>query len=193
VLKLASATDPAWAERAAPHADEILVDHAHLEKKAAGMAMTLLFQYPGEPALQLPLAALAREELSHFEEALGHLARRGVPFVRARASAYAGRLRRVIRPDEPGRLLDLLLCAALIEARSCERLGLLAEALEDAELARFYHALHRAEARHHGLYVELACRVASKEAVAERLETITLHEAKVLADLPVEPRLHGNA
>jgi tRNA-(ms[2]io[6]A)-hydroxylase len=193
VLKLASATDPAWAPRAARQADAILVDHAHLEKKAAGMAMTLLFQYPDEPALQLPLASLAREELAHFEEVLAHLARRGVPFVRTRASAYAGRLRRLIRPDEPERLLDLLLCAAVIEARSCERLGLLAEALDDPELAHFYRALRTAEARHHGLYVELACTVAEPDAVAERLEAITCHEAAVLAELPVEPRLHGNA
>ncbi len=191
MLKLASATTPAWAERAAAHLDEILLDHAHCEKKAAGMAVTLIFRYPDRPALMAPLSALAREELGHFEAVLRQLEGRGLAFRRQAPSPYAGRLRRSVREGEPERLLDLLLCSALIEARSCERLGLLAEALPEPALATFYRELRAAEARHHGVYVDLACGVAPREAVAGRLETLAAHEAAVLAETPGAPRLHG--
>jgi tRNA-(ms[2]io[6]A)-hydroxylase len=190
VLKLAAATSPAWTARALAHLDEVLLDHAHCEKKAAGVALRLLFQYPERASFQAPLAALAREELAHFEAVLAVLAERGIPFARQRPSAYAGRLRSAVAAQEPARLVDTLLCSALIEARSCERLGLLAEALPDPELAGFYAALRAAEARHHGVYVALACEVAPRDAVAERLAALAAHEAAVLA-LANEPRLHG--
>ena len=190
MLKLASETPAAWTARALAHLDELLLDHAHCEKKAAGVALTLLFQYPERASFQAPLAALAREELSHFEAMLGVLATRAIPFRRQRPSAYAGRLRAAVSPREPERLLDTLLCSALIEARSCERLGLLADALPDTELARFYAALRAAEARHHGVYVELACALAPRETVAARLAQLAVHEAEVLA-AACEPRLHG--
>ena len=190
MLKLASETPAAWTARALVDLDEVLLDHTHCEKKAAGNALTLLFQYPERASLQAPLAALAREELSHFEAMLGLLARRGVPFRRQRPSPYAGRLRSAVSAREPERLIDTLLCSALIEARSCERLGLLAEALPDPELARFYASLRAAEARHHGLYVELACVVAPRTQVAARLAELAQHEAQAV-DRGSEPRLHG--
>jgi len=193
MLKLASETEPAWVVRALAGLGEVLLDHAHCEKKAAGMAVTLIFQYPEHPELLEPLSRLAREELGHFEEVLGWLARREIPFRRQRPSPYAGRLHRRVRAQEPERLLDTLLCAALIEARSCERLGLLSKALAagDPPLAHFYQQLRTAEARHHGLYVELACRVADTACVEERLVELAAEEARVLAQAPPTPRLHN--
>jgi len=193
LLRLASRTAPAWTAHALAHLDEILLDHAHCEKKAAGAALTLLFQYPDRAALQAPLAALAREELAHFEAVLALLGQRGLAFRRQRPGPYAGRLRAATASREPERLVDTLLCAALIEARSCERLGLLAEACAAPELAGFYRSLHAAEARHHALYVELACEIAPREAVAARLAALAEHEARVLAEAPPLPRLHGGA
>ena len=190
MLKLASETPAAWTVRALAALDEVLLDHAHCEKKAAGVALTLLFQYPERASFQAPLAALAREELAHFEAMLALLAQRGIAFRRQRPSAYAGRLRTAVSAREPARLVDTLLCSALIEARSCERLGLLADALPDAALARFYASLRAAEALHHGVYVELACEVAPRDAVAARLAELAAHEADVLAGAH-EPRLHG--
>jgi tRNA-(ms[2]io[6]A)-hydroxylase len=189
---IASRTEPGWAAHALAHLDVVLVDHAHLERKA-GTAVRLLFQYPDRLALQAPLAALAREELAHFEEVLAHLARRGVAFGRQQPSQYAGRLRAAARSRDPERLVDTLLCCALIESRSCERLGLLAEALEavDAELAHFYADLERAEARHQNVYVELAESVASRDDVRARLAELAKHEADVVAALPRAPRLHS--
>jgi tRNA-(ms[2]io[6]A)-hydroxylase len=190
---IASRTEPGWAAHALAHLDDVLVDHAHLERKAAGTALRLLFQYPDRLALQAPLAALAREELAHFEEALAQLARRGVAFGRQQPSQYAGRLRAAARSRDPERLVDTLLFCALIESRSCERLGLLAEALPtvDAELARFYAGLERAEARHQNVYVELAESVAPRDAVRARLADLAKHEADVVAALPRAPRLHS--
>ena len=190
---IASRTEPGWTAHALAHLDEVLVDHAHLERKAAGTALRLLFRTPDRLALQAPLAALAREELAHFEEVLAHLARRGVAFGRQQPSQYAGRLRAAARSRDPERLVDTLLFCALIESRSCERLGLLAEALGalDAELARFYAALERAEARHQNVYVELAEGVAPAGEVRARLAELAQHEAEVVASLPRAPRLHS--
>ncbi len=192
MLRLVSASDPAWVGRALAHLEDVLLDHAHAEKKAAGTAVTLLFQYPEQTALLEPLARLAREELAHFEEVLRVLAARGLAFRRRRASPYAGRLHQLVRGSEPERLVDRLLCAAVIEARSCERFALLADALaeRDRELAAWYRALHAAEARHHGTYVRLADGIASEAAVRARLAEIVDHEARVLAALPPAPGLH---
>jgi tRNA-(ms[2]io[6]A)-hydroxylase len=191
VLKLRSATEPSWARRAVAALDAILVDHAHCEKKAASMALTLCFRYPDRPALLLPLSRLAREELAHFEEVLAHLAARGVAFGHQPPGPYAAGLLAAVRRDEPARCLDTLLCMALIEARSCERLGLLADVLPDAGLAAFYRGLLAAEARHHATYVELARSVAAPDAVAARLDALAAHEAAVLAATPPLPRLHA--
>lgn len=193
MLHLASTTGPEWAPRVLAQLDEVLLDHAHLEKKAAGAAVTLLFRYPEHPALQVPLAQLAREELSHFEGVLAHLARRGVPFARQKPGRYPGRLHGVIRSDPRHHLVDSLLVGAVIEARSCERFGLLAEALDpvDAELAAYYRSLLAVEARHHRDYLELAEGFRSSDEVRERLDEIAQHEAQVLAENPPEPRLHG--
>ncbi len=175
------------------HLDELLLDHAHLEKKAAGTAVTLLFRYPERRVLQEPLARLAREELVHFEQVLAQLDRRGVAFRPLRPGPYAGRLHAAVRDSEPERLLDTLLVAALIEARSCERLGLLAVALPDVDttLAALYRGLLEAEARHHGEYVRLALALFPEPEVRRRLEVLARHEAEALAAGAPTPRVHG--
>jgi tRNA 2-(methylsulfanyl)-N6-isopentenyladenosine37 hydroxylase len=197
MLNLAAPTAPDWAERALRHLPEILLDHAHCEKKAASTAVGLLFRYPEHGALLVPLTRLAREELGHFEEVLGHLAERGVRFDRQLPSPYAGELCRVIRTSEPRKVIDTLLCCALIEARSCERMKLLCEALEargdEPVLARLYRGLLAAEARHHQSYVDLALSLGllPEAQVRARLLEIARHEAQVIAAAPREPRLHN--
>ena len=191
MLHLASTTDTAWITRALAHLDEILVDHAHCEKKAASTALSLLFRYPEQSELLIPLARLAREELAHFEDVLDRLRARGIGLYRQRPSPYASGLMAGVRAAEPGRLVDTLLCMALIEARSCERLQLLAGAVEDGELAAFFGGLVAGEARHHRAYVDLAERVAPVGEVSRRLDELARHEASVLASVPALPRLHG--
>ena len=191
MLSLASTTDRAWVERARAHLDEILVDHAHCEKKAASTAVSLLFKYAERGELLATLSQLAREELGHFETVLGHLAARGVAFRHQVPSPYAGQLMKAVRAREPGRLVDTLLCSALIEARSCERMRLLAAALDDPALAGLYRGLLAAEARHHESYVALARAVAPEAHVRMRLRELALHEAAVLASAPPIARLHA--
>jgi tRNA-(ms[2]io[6]A)-hydroxylase len=191
VWSLASTTSRAWAERALGSQDELLIDHAHCEKKAAGTALSLLFRYPQQTFLALPLSRLAREEMVHFEQVLLRLAARGVAFRPLRASPYAGRLRAASRAQEPGRLVDALLCSALIEARSHERLGLLADAVCDEELRDFYAGLCAAEERHGALYVGLAEQVEPEPRVRARFEELALHEARVLSELAPMARLHA--
>ena len=191
MLNLQTPTDPRWLDLALASIDAVLLDHAHCEKKAASMALSLIFKYPDHTPLVLPLSHLAREELTHFELVVDHLRQRGLEFERQKPSPYAGRLMAIVRPDEPGRLLDTLLCCALIEARSCERMKLLAESLPDARLAELYRGLLTSEARHHTLFVELARTVGSPEVVRDRLLAIAAHEATLLAEPSETPRMHS--
>lgn len=190
MLSLASATGPEWVTRALAHLDEILLDHAHCEKKAASTAVSLLFRYAETPAVVEMVPALAREELGHFEQVLAALRARGVPFRRQVPSPYAEDLLRAVRPAEPERLLDTLLCLALIEARSCERMRLLADALGDDEPGPLYRGLLASEARHHQTYVDLASRAVPGLDVRARLHELAVHEAAVVSAAPPLPRLH---
>ena len=193
MLHLASETDEGWARRAEAQIEEILLDHAHCEKKAASTALSLIFRYPERPSLVVPLARLAREELAHFEEVVALLRRRGLEFRRQTPSAYAARLLSAARTHEPARLVDTLLCCALIEARSCERMQRLAEGLHDPELAKLYRGLLASEARHYHAYVDLALglEVEPEADVWARLAALAEHEARVLAEAPVEARMHS--
>ena len=171
MLHLAQPTRPDWALYAVAHRDEMLLDHAHCEKKAASTAVGMIFRYEERPELVVPLSQLAREELAHFEEVLERLHE---------------------RKAEPYRLLDSLLTCALIEARSCERMQLFGQALLpiDPELGRLYSGLLAAEARHFRRYVELAELYFDAAVVQARLAELAIHEAAVIGSVQVEPRLH---
>jgi tRNA-(ms[2]io[6]A)-hydroxylase len=191
MLSLASETPKDWARRAASQIEEVLLDHAHCEKKAAGAAVRMLFRYPQHEFLQQPMTELAREELEHYQRVLALLAARGIPFGRQKPSAYGGRLHRLVRAEEPHQLIDLLLVSALIEARSCERFRLLSETLEDTELASLYADLLGCEARHHHAYVDLAHQLAPSPSVRQRLAELACSEAEILAIPSARVRLHS--
>ena len=191
MLHLAAPTRPGWVDQALRHIDTILLDHAHCEKKAASTAIKLIFRYQDRVELMLPLSALAREELEHFEHVLGLLAQRGIPFRRLAPPPYARALYEAVRPKEPHRLLDILLVCALIEARSCERMRLLSEALPDPTLAALYRGLLASEGRHFGEYLGLANELFASEEVWERFATLARHEASVLSTPHGEPRMHS--
>jgi tRNA-(ms[2]io[6]A)-hydroxylase len=190
MLGLAAPSSSAWLARALAELDQVLIDHAHCEKKAASTAVSLLFRYPERTALLPVLSALAREELEHFEQMLALLERRGVAYGRLKPSPYATDLLTAVRSDEPERLADTLLCLALIEARSCERMKLLADAVDDPELSRFYRSLLASEARHHQRYVDLAATVLPEAEVRARLHELAAHEAAVIAAAPSLARMH---
>lgn len=191
MLHLASTTADDWADRVLADLPSVLVDHAHCEKKAASSAMGLIFRHQDKLELLRPLSELAREELEHFELCLDLLADRGIPFERMTPSPYAAQLHKACRKEEPGKSVDVLLCCALIEARSCERMKILSQRLPDAELAAFYKDLLASEARHHTTYVDLACLFAPRAEVTARLAELAQHEATVIAQAPAEARLHA--
>lgn len=195
MLHLAATTDRSWAERACEHLPELLLDHAHCEKKAASTALSLIFRYPERPSLAVPLSRLAREELAHFEEVVAVMRARGLEFRRQTPSPYAAQLMSAVRTHEPAKLIDTLLCCALIEARSCERMRLLAETLPDPELAKLYRGLLASEARHFHSYVELARElgIVGDEELQRRLAELAVHEAEVLRGEAAELRMHSAA
>ena len=184
-------TSWAWVEQAIAHLDIILLDHSHCERKAAGVALNLMFRYPSNTKLVRELTAIAREELEHFEQVNQWLERRGIPLGPLASPPYGAGLSGLIRKSEPDRLLDSLLVSGLIEARSHERLGLLATHCPEPELAEFYHSLMASEARHYGVYWVLADTYFERDVVKERLDELAIQESDLLATLHPEPRIHS--
>lgn len=188
---LQAPTSAAWVEQAIAHLDTILLDHSHCERKAASVALNLMFRYPSNAKLVRTLTAIAQEELEHFEQVNQWLDRRGVALAPLAAPPYGATLTAQVRRQEPHRLLDSLLVAGLIEARSHERLGLLADHCPDPDLAAFYRGLMASEARHYGIYWTLATTYFSREEVNQRLQELGAVEAQILATLHPEPRVHS--
>ncbi|NJN73930.1 MAG: tRNA-(ms[2]io[6]A)-hydroxylase [Limnothrix sp. RL_2_0] len=184
-------TCPAWVELALNNLDEILLDHSHCEKKAAGVALNMMFRYPAATELIKQLTAIAKEELEHFELVNQWLERKNIPLAPLNAPPYGGKLRKLIRGQEPERLLDSLLISALIEARSHERLGLIGEHCPEPELATFYRGLMASEARHYGAYWVLATTYYDVEKVNTRLDELAIAESEILSNLHPEPRIHS--
>jgi tRNA-(ms[2]io[6]A)-hydroxylase len=184
-------TSMAWVEQAIAHLDIILLDHSHCERKAAGVAVNLMFRYPSYEKLVRQLTAIAREELDHFELVNQWLEKRGIAMAPLPAPPYGATLNAHIRRQEPERLLDMLLVSGLIEARSHERLGLLAQYCPEPELAKFYHSLMASEARHYGIYWVLAQTYCDAVPINQRLEELAELESQILATLHPHPRIHS--
>lgn len=178
---LGSRTPQAWFEQAPRHLDELLIDHANCEKKAAGTALSLLYRYVDKPDLLSTLSRLAREELLHFEQVHEFLARRNVIYVHISPSRYASGLKSLVRADEPERLVDILVMGAIVEARSCERFLGLIEVLP-TDLAEFYQKLLASEARHFEQYLSLAEHYA--EAPIDPIVTAMLAKDSALISAP---------
>jgi tRNA 2-(methylsulfanyl)-N6-isopentenyladenosine37 hydroxylase len=184
-------TSANWVEQAISNLDTILLDHAQCERKAAGVALNLIFRYPSNARMVRELTKIAREELEHFEQVNQWLERRNIPMRPLTPPPYGAGLKAQIRPQESDRFLDSLLVSSLIEARSHERLGLLATHCPEPELARFYGGLMASEARHFGTYWVLADTYFDREIVKHRLEELAVIESELLANLHPEPRIHS--
>jgi tRNA 2-(methylsulfanyl)-N6-isopentenyladenosine37 hydroxylase len=184
-------TSEAWVQQAIASLDTILLDHSHCERKAAGVALNLMFRYPSNTKLVRMLTAIAKEELEHFELVNQWLERRGIALAPLSSPPYGAGLKAQIRSQEPDRLLDSLLVSGLIEARSHKRLGLLAEHCFDPELAKFYRSLMASEARHFGIYWTLADTYSERSIMMARLEELAVVESDLLANLHPEPRIHS--
>ena len=175
------ATPDRWVEQACATQDVLLIDHANCEKKAASTALALMFAYAEDLDLADKMSRLAREELRHYEQVVKLIRRLGVAPLRLAPGRYAERLRRLVAKSEPQREMDLMICGAFIEARSCERFGVLGEAI-GSPLADLFLGLHAAEARHHRVYLDLARRAAKRTGVSleSRIEQFAVLEAELI-------------
>ena len=189
---LQNATPDEWLASACDRLPELLLDHANCELKAASTALGFLYRYPDRSALAKRMSKLAREELRHFEQVRALMDDMQIPFQRLGASRYAGKLRDAARQTEPGKLLDLLLIGALIEARSCERFARLAPRLPE-KLGRFYAGLLASEMRHFEHYISFAraeCGVDDTE-IDARLAELKRIEARLVSEPDAEFRFHS--
>lgn len=200
MLCLKASTPRAWLEAALADMGSVLRDHAHCEHKAAVTALSFVSRYPDDPELVLRLSALAAEEADHLRRVAALCAERGILLGHPERDPYAKALLSYTRPDALGHRVDRLLVCALIEARSCERLKLLAENLEEPALRAFYDELWRCEAGHYSLFRDLAERshclaegLSEAEArvrVKARLEELAAHEAEVMLAQPIRATIH---
>ena len=190
-LPLKSATPSKWVEVVARDLDAALGDHAHCELKAASTAMALVGRFAWKASVARELTRLAREELKHFDQVRRVLEKRGRALPTVPVDRYAKKLAMAPLKGLKGSsaLMDKLVLCAFIEARSCERFRLLARAPIDDDLRAFYADLAGAEGRHHELFLELAVEEAG-ETVAARVEEVAQIEAKIVRELPIEPRIH---
>ena len=191
MLHLQAPTDASWLSQVDANLEEVLIDHAHCEKKAAGTALNLIFHYVENIELCREMTAIVNEELEHFHLVIDLLARRGIRFRRIKPSQYGGQLHALVRKCEPDRAVDRLLVAGLIEARSCERFQALAEHVADEELATFYRSLFESEARHHATYTRLAKHFAPEAVVEARLAELYEAEAQIMSVREPLARMHS--
>lgn len=193
MLHLQSESTSHWLNQVDQHLDEILIDHAHCERKAATTAMNLMNSYTENRELCREMTRIVEEELEHFEMVLCLLDERGIKFRRLAAGPYGRKLNALVGSQEPERAVDRLLIASLIEARSCERFSLLSEHMRDRDpdLADFYASLFESEARHHTTYVRLAEHFTSREDARVRLAQLSLEESVILAEGSELPRMHS--
>ncbi len=191
MLHLQCTTDQRWFDQVDAHLDQVLIDHAHCEKKAAGTALNLIFAYVTDEELCREMTEIVNEELEHFHMVLDLLKRRGIEFRRIKPSTYGRQLNDLVRKQEPQRAVDRLLVAGLIEARSCERFQALASHVDDTELSDFYQSLFESEARHHSTYTRLARHFAPEQEVAARLEELSAAEAEIIRTGEDLPRMHS--
>lgn len=194
-LPLRSTTPLAWGRAVLTDPVALLSDHAFLEKKAANNALELMTRWPGEwtPGWVETMAAVARDEAAHLAHVARWIARLGGRMARLHKNPYANALRQLVRKGGRGELADRLLVAALIEARSCERFGVLAEAAADEALAGFYRALHASELGHYKTFLRLAVKAAGKAAAEARWQEMLEAEACILAAQEPGPRIHSGA
>ncbi|WP_193165057.1 tRNA-(ms[2]io[6]A)-hydroxylase [Microbulbifer hainanensis] len=190
MFKLRFTTPSSWTEPVLADFNRFLQDHAAAEKKASGMAVSMFSHYPDKPLLVEAMVNLALEEMNHFRQVIKLMHERGIFQAPDEKDPYINQIRALIRRGPDEYLLDRLLTAAIIEARGCERFGLVADALPEGALKTFYRVITESEARHHELFVELALEYFSKSTVESRLDQLLDAEAAIAAELPHRAALH---
>ncbi len=193
ILGLQLPTDPRWVNIAQMNIEDILVDHAYCEQKAASSCISLIVQYSEKEELVKMMTPVVAEEWDHFERVVEHLRKRGMALGKMRKDEYVIRLQGILKKggSREAQLVEKLLMNALIEARSCERFKLLHEEIEDEELKKFYYELMISEAGHYKNFIALAKEYMPEEYVQNRWKEFLIEEAKIIESLEVRgDRMH---
>ena len=194
ILKLKLPTDPRWVKNVVEsNIEEILTDHAFCEQKAASNAITLIVQNPNLSDLVQEMAALVQEEMDHFKRVHDIILERGFVLGRERKDDYVNELLKFLTKGgtRNQQLIDRLLFAAMIEARSCERFKVLSEHINDEQLAAFYHELMISEATHYATFIKLARKYAENIDVDKRWQEFLDYEAQVIQNYGKKETIHG--
>ena len=186
-------TDPRWTDIASKNLEDILIDHAYCEQKAASSCISLIVQHPERTELVEMLTPVVAEEWAHFERVLEKLKERGYTLGRQRTDEYVNALNKVMKKggSREDQLVEKLLVNALIEARSCERFKQLWRNLKDEELQKFYYELMVSEAGHYKNFLALAKTYLPEEKVMNRWDELLRQEAKIMKDIEIRSdRMH---
>ncbi|HEX7252010.1 MAG TPA: tRNA-(ms[2]io[6]A)-hydroxylase [Thermoanaerobaculia bacterium] len=189
-MRLRGATSPLWIETVLKDFDSFLLDHAACERKASATAMSLVAHYPDRSELVAAMIELAQEELQHFSDVYKRVAERGRTLGPDSKDPYVGRLIKEYRDGSEPYFLDRLLVAGIVEARGCERFGIVAEALSPGPMKDFYVDIATSEARHRGLFLRLARVYFDEDTVDRRADELLEVEARVVAALPLRAAVH---
>lgn len=191
LLSLRTHTSSAWTKTVLADFNQFLNDHAQAEKKASGMAMSMLSHYPDKPELVREMVELSIEELAHFREVIKLMQARDLQLGNDEKDPYINQVRQHIsKGDSEMYLLDRLLTGAIIEARGCERFGLIGDAHPDPELKKFYQLIAESEAKHHLLFIDLAELYIDHKKIEARLDWWLDIEAAIVTNLPLRAALH---
>lgn len=191
MLCLKCETNPEWIAAVKNDLSVTMIDHAHAEKKAAATGLALINKYPEKTELVFEMSGLIEEEIGHFRTVLKILYKRGISLSRDIGDNYAKTLFSKMNKNEPDRLLDHLLIAGIIEARSCERLKILELSVDDDQLRKLYHDLYPIEAGHYMMFVKLAKLYYKESLVEKRLDELSEFECSIVKSLSNLPTMHG--
>ncbi len=190
MVNLRYQTQPTWTEAVLNDFNAFLQDHAAAEKKAAGMATSMLSHYPDKADIVAAMVDLAIEEMTHFREVIKLIYQRGLILTADSKDHYVNALRGQMRKGTDVYLMDRLLIGGIVEARGCERFGLIALALQEGPMKKFYTAITESENRHGDLFLDLALRYFPESGVKTRLDQLLDAEAEIVAQLPIIAALH---
>ena len=190
MLRLRTVTDPTWIDVVLNDFDAFLIDHAACERKASATALKLVAHYSDRTTLVRELIPFAQEEREHYGQGMEIVLDRGLSTRADEKDPYVGALMGLIKRGPEQFFLDRLLVLGIVEARGCERFGLVAEGLDPGPLKDFYTEITRSEARHHGIFVRLAREYFPTDRVDQRLDELLEAEAKIVTNLPLRPAVH---
>lgn len=196
MLGLKLPTDPRWVNIVEKNIEEILIDHAYCEQKAATNAITIIVKFPEYPDLVQAMTELCQEEMEHFGMVHTKLIERGYQLGIERKDAYVNDLFDYLKHSHPGDsrasfFVNRMLFSAMIEARSCERFRLLSEEINDEDLRLFYRSLMESEARHYTSFIHFARKYGEGIDVDARWKAFLDFEATLMEKYGKEETIHG--